>query len=289
MLWGHSLGPGGFFNDPNPTYARHGRRPHRVRGTLPLHELGDALTYLKTQLQCDDNHATLDLALFKNCALATLELAFEMHGKVKHVVASQNLIPAAGWPYAEIVESFRQASADRTAVTAVNALHDFYEHHDNRVGKDEVPITLFDTDAADETLLDAVAGLVQALEDPEPVVSAKAATRAALRPYPPCADASLLDVKTMCRNLRSLASPGSQLERAVERLERAVGRLVAVKPRESCYAGVSALYVPALVRLLRFGFVGFPGSNYSKLRFAQTGWHVLAGEMTETPDLESEA
>ncbi len=46
----------------------------------------------------------LDILAFDACAMATMEVYYEMGTVAKYIVASEKTVPAAGWPYGEILE-----------------------------------------------------------------------------------------------------------------------------------------------------------------------------------------
>lgn len=283
LFWGHSAGPAGLFDDDGAKRARWKRRGVR---TLSIRQLGLALAHGARGLR--GQGADLDLAIFKNCAASSLEVLAELNGSVEFVVASQNLVPAEGWPYQGILEAFAPAGATVVARRVTRALHAYYRDDDHRPGKDEVPFALLRAGAAGPPLIRAVAALVTALKTSRELVSTRRATRAALAAFPPGGAASLLDVRTLCANLQMATRPGSPVAKAVDRLQRVMDGIIVLPPAESCFSGTSVLYLPSVQRLLQHDFVGFP-SDYDDLRFARSGWGEIAGEQVSRPNFETRA
>ena len=77
MFWGHSVGPGGLFEDDNS-----GEKRSDGRLNLPLHEVGNAVFHAREVLK--KRNTRLGMAIFKNCAMATVETACEFQGKVPY-------------------------------------------------------------------------------------------------------------------------------------------------------------------------------------------------------------
>src|SRR5262249_39326251 len=76
FFWGHSFGPASMFAPPLPGL--------RVLG---LPELRKALSSF------EDDRRNLDVVLFKDCWMSTLETAFELRDIVRFMIASQALVP----------------------------------------------------------------------------------------------------------------------------------------------------------------------------------------------------
>jgi Clostripain family len=225
-FWGHSSGPVGlFFEQAHPA-----ARPDGL--TLP--ELGYAFEHSKRTLG-----QLVDIVLLKDCWMSTLEAASELRGGAKLMVSSQSVIPIDGWPYKELFECL---SSDVTATVAaglVKALGDYYDMAINRPKRSEVSFGAVDVEAAravDEPLR-ALAARLAALHG-DKLAASRTALRRASR-----GDPALVDVVTMCENLKGLSD--AELGRHAEDLSQAVKRsVVAHRPQPSIHQGLSLLYFP---------------------------------------------
>jgi len=133
MFWGHSRGPFGLFSDEDPyTY---------VAQTLTLPELHRAL---KAATDCLDRE--VDIITFKDCFMSTLETAYELHDRATYVLASQDIVPIRGWPYAEMFASLVANDDPELAAKAIfDNIDAYYGKKENRGGRKAVPFSLIDT------------------------------------------------------------------------------------------------------------------------------------------------
>jgi hypothetical protein len=106
FFWGHSAGPAGMFElleGPDPQDADTPPLAPPAGGgdnasLLALRQLAKAFK--------EDLRQTCDVALFKNCWMGTLELAYQLADLVGTVVASQSQIPTkTDWPYGAMYDS----------------------------------------------------------------------------------------------------------------------------------------------------------------------------------------
>ena len=133
MFWGHSRGPFGLFTD--------GDDWKYVAQTLTLPELRTAL---QAAVECIKQ--PIDIVVFKDCYMSTLETAFELKDLATFVVASQALVPIEGWPYREMFEGLaNQKDPQKAAVKIVNDLEEHYSDKANRGGHPDVPYSVLDT------------------------------------------------------------------------------------------------------------------------------------------------
>lgn len=275
MFWGHSVGPGGLFEDDNSgaTVRPDGRL------NLPLHEVGNAVFHAREVLK--KRKARLAMAIFKNCAMATVETACEFEGKVPFLIASQDLVPAAGWPFKRLLASLRGRDTKAAARRALAAVRGHFELQENRPGRTEVSFSLIDTRRTRRTLAPAFIKLREALVRARPQ-NRQAARRAAMQAYPP-SDPCLLDVGALCENLRLFAGGRSALGRRARAVQAVCSKMLLDPPDDGTtqFTGISVLYVPKMMRLRDMSFIDLP-DMYSQLRFAkQTGWKVIATENVE--------
>jgi hypothetical protein len=118
-----------------------------VAQSLTLNELRDALKAAKESFGEKES----DIAIFKDCYMATLELAGQLEECVKYAIASPALVPAEGWPYKELFEKLRgdqgphnDEKIRKRAVGVREVLRDYYAIKENRKGHEEVPFTVLD-------------------------------------------------------------------------------------------------------------------------------------------------
>ena len=82
----------------------------------------------------------IDVVLFQDCWMGTLETAFELQDDVRYIVSSQSLVPAgfapgvqlgAVWPYKLLIDTFLDLSQPNFAAPMMTVLDNFY----NGVGR----------------------------------------------------------------------------------------------------------------------------------------------------------
>jgi hypothetical protein len=276
-FWGHSSGPVGLFFERSPRDAR----PHGL--TLP--ELGYAFEHSMPILG-----QLVDIVLFKDCWMSTLEAACELRDGAKFMVSSQSLVPIDGWPYQEMFDCL---SSDETPIVAaglVEVLGDYYDAAMHRPKLNEVAFGAVDVDAAravDEPLR-ALAGRLDALHGSE-LAASRTGVRRSSR-----GDPALVDIVTMCDNLSNLAD--AELGRHAADLSHAVkASVIAHRPGPSVFQGLSLLYIPAGATLAEQAQDSFivppfyqPGLNaagdYRTLELSRnTGWERIALENFKPP------
>jgi Clostripain family len=276
-FWGHSSGPVGLFFEQSRPQAR----PHGL--TLP--ELGYAFEHSMPILG-----RFVDIVLFKDCWMSTLEAASELRGGAKFMVSSQSEVPIDGWPYEEMIERLSADDTPTVAAALVEALGDYYDVATTRPKLSEVSYGAIDVDAAraiDEPLR-ALAARLAGLDG-----ARLAATRNAVR-RSSRGDPALVDIVTMCRNLSALGD--AELGRHAADLVQAVRASVIVRrPEPSIYQGLSCLYIPAGASPEEQGQGSFivppfyvPGLNaagdYRTLELSKnTGWQRIALENYRPP------
>ncbi len=145
MLWGHSRGPFGLFTDrPDLAFAGPFAEddPWSYRAqTLTPGELRMALRCAREQL----NHE-VDIMVFKDCFMSTLETAYELKDAASYIIASPDIVPVEGWPYEKMFDRLVATRDTKAAATAIiGDVHRHYAVKKNRSGFKEVPFTLMDT------------------------------------------------------------------------------------------------------------------------------------------------
>jgi hypothetical protein len=276
MFWGHSVGPGGLFEDENSGAKA---RSDDGRLNLPLHEVSNAVFHARKVLKA--RNTSLAMAIFKNCAMATVETAVEFQGTVPFLIASQDLVPAAGWPWRRLLAGLRGRDARAASRRVLAAVRGHFALQENRPGRAEVMFSLIDARRGRRRLTGAFTKLREAIEEARPINNDRA-RRAAMQAYPP-SDPCLLDVGALCENLRLFAGAGSPLGRQARRVQNVCSRMLVDPPEDGAtqFTGISVLYVPRVTRLLDLSFIQLP-TMYSQLRFAQeTGWESIATENIE--------
>ena len=82
----------------------------------------------------------VDVVLFQDCWMGTLETVFELQDDVRYIVSSQSLVPAgfkpgpqlgAVWPYKALIDTFLDQTQPNFAVPMMTVLNDFF----NGVGR----------------------------------------------------------------------------------------------------------------------------------------------------------
>jgi hypothetical protein len=110
----------------------------------------------------------LDFLGMDACLMANLEVAYELRNSVRTLVASEELVPAHSWPYADIYGALRDAPRQDSgafARVAVRKYVDYYTAHPPAGG--DVAKVAVDLDRI-EAVKDLVAALAKALLDDMP-------------------------------------------------------------------------------------------------------------------------
>lgn len=256
FFWGHTFGPASLFAPPL-----------RGRRVLGLRELRLALESFKSA------EKDLDVVLFKDCWMSTLETACELQGVVRFVVASQALVPIRpAWPYHDLFSAL-VAHTDGTAPTElVTRLGKFYDKPGHRGLDAAVPFALLDLAQAG-IVSHALTELVRALPKPDEE-DLSAISRATI------GDIALADVRTLCENLHGTSS--SDVAKASTGLDVAVSALIKGQYAQTPgYRGVSIFFCPtkqAKQRAFprgRFIWPLLPFSRYQDFALAKTQWSEI--------------
>src|SRR5688572_16998591 len=267
ILWGHSRGPFGLFTDAPFSSALSGLFAKAdswtyVAQTLTLKELRTALRHGRECLNQE-----VDIIAFKDCFMSTLETAYELKDAATYLIASTDIVPVEGWPYAKIFDQLtRQADAKLAAKAVVKELHQHYEVPANRHGRRQVPFTLLDTsklsDVSEPLRTIATTLAAKIARGNGGGRFSKALTSAAQ------VDPALVDVHALCRTLKrhGLKQPAGQLEAALAAMTL------------SDEKGVSLFCFPFVKREQAKSIVAPHATRavYSELANAKTGWDSVA-------------
>jgi hypothetical protein len=274
IFWGHSHGPFGLFSDPDPW--------EWIAQTLTLQELRKALTDAAARMK-----SAIDIVVFKDCFMATIEAACELKGLARYLVASQGLVPIDIWPYDAMFK--RLIGQPDVEVAARGELKVLGEHYHTA---DDVPFSLIDTTEADNAL-NALTSLAAALKTLYPKGKQFARVRKALsNAVPSFGDPSLLDVRELCLALEK--HPNEAVRTTARTLDAAIANdlvsQVAAKrvwarnagdpKRKKSFSGVSLFAYPATPSLQDTSNIVPMASPaaYRALNISQSGWATLALE-----------
>jgi len=215
ILWGHSRGPFGLFTDSPFSSAMSGlfAKPDPwtyVAQTLTLKELRGALRHARECLNQE-----VDIIAFKDCFMSSLETAYELKDAATYLIASTDIVPVEGWPYARMFEQLaRQPNGKLAAKAVVKELQQHYEVAANRHGRARVPFTLVDTSKLAD-VSEPLRAIATTLATETSRGNGGEPFRKALTSSAP-ADPALVDVNTLCRKLKrhGLKHPAGLLETA---------------------------------------------------------------------------
>jgi len=272
-LWGHSDGTQGLFTDD---------------GRFTSHPDTLTLPELRRAFQCAHEccGGPLDLVLFKNCWMSTLETAYQLEGLARYMVASPGLVvPFREWPYDEMFTALVPThSSERVATDLFNTLSEFYKLAANRSNSpgerpalDEVPLSLLKLETLKPHVEPALKRLVAAFDSERHGKELRAAAERASR-----GDPALVDVILLCEEL--LDTPHDTVRDVARHLRDAIHHHLFVRPRtprQSAFGGVSVFRFPKLedpaFRSSHFASVTDP-KDYAKLQIVETGWMPIATE-----------
>jgi hypothetical protein len=188
FFWGHGAGPAGLFLDPEPSPAH----------SLSLPQIWQAFQVFQKPV---------DVILFRDCWVSTLEAAYEFDDIANFMIASQGLIPIPGvWPYAALFDELRNTNSTFDGAAAhrlLDHLETYYNFEDNRgfPPLDHVVYSALDLSVARGNLAPTLRRLVNELQSltGSPKVTSRQAMSTAVG-----GDPALIDVKTFCDLLMPL-------------------------------------------------------------------------------------
>jgi hypothetical protein len=272
LFWGHSFGTAGLFPDGTPGNTT-------LEERLSLSDLAYAVRYAGSKIGVDRGDSKVDILLFKNCCMSTLETAYELQGAASYMIASQGLVPVKDGPYVRLVDVLDSRPTESSAAGILGELGRFYEDPKNRGDQDEVPYSLVNINRA-RAIGEPLGKLVKKL------IAARRRQNSASRDalfeasHDSPGDAALLDLGIMCSNLEEVGEP---LALAASDVDRAVRQMV-VDHRpvtDLLLHGLSIFYFPADPSVRAKSIVAplvFAG-DYQRLRLClATEWDRIACE-----------
>ena len=276
FFYGHGYGPLGLFFDAESDDAS-------VKSTMPLTSLSDSLDAVGERAA---------VIVFRACLANTLETAYQLRDAAEFMLASQSIVPIAGiWPWGSFLTSLMPGAASGDVAQAIaRQLALFLETPENRDPFADVPYSLIDLGAA-SAIAEPLKALADALETARADAGRTSACAAALeaarvgfpddRSAP--GDPALLDVPTMCDNLKELArdpvaGPARALGEVVER------QLVKWHhSQKGHHRGTGLFYKPVAAKhvgrshLYEEGTAAGDAELYKQLALSQaTGWDRIA-------------
>jgi len=333
FIWGHSFGPAGLFepgsglNLPKPGLAALREAFEQFQATRKagdpdngkpnVDREGNSSTTTSpggsdpdaaVEAWANDPDKKIEIVLFQDCWMSTLETAFEIADSTARMVASQSLIPIGRlyanfmWPYSDLLKALSAASF---AEDMTNLIVQFYvDHFAEVLLLPSIPVTLLDLSKVSglqpplSALVTKLASLSAAERRPlmEP---ARLAVLDSTNPFDPillAGDGALLDILKLCAGLKSALWPAlgslaaqTAAQQAVLDVETELGKLVTLNKEAQPAAavplgfqGVSAFHWPP-VGVATDDFitaaVRLSISAYRNLELIkQTGWDQLGLE-----------
>jgi len=98
---------------------------HASEQSLTLIELGQILAEFKHTIELEGS--TFELVSFHSCSVSSLEVAYELQGTAKYMLASQGPAFVGSWPYRQILIRIFNSLADRVAINMRDLMYDI--HH----------------------------------------------------------------------------------------------------------------------------------------------------------------
>ena len=213
FFYGHAFGPMGLFYDA--------KTPSGTPKTLRLTKLASALR---------SDSGPVDLVMFRDCFVDTLEMVYQLHGAARFMIASQGGVPIANsWPWPTMLSALMpSASSSDIARAVATQLGGFFDIKANRGPNEAVPISMTDIEAA-RAVTAPLRDLVEALEtarrnEARRIACARAIDDARVGHNPgKRGDPALVDIPTMCRNLQQMGRD------AVARTAKRLGEVVVTR------------------------------------------------------------
>ena len=222
IFWGHSAGPSGLFRDPSPVTAN---------PTLKLPDLAGALGSL--------GKPYVELVIFQDCWMSTLEVAYELKEVVRFMIASQRLVRPMRvvWPFGDLFDALR--GDDSPNLHMLDAMVKRLTREYEKQGHADIPFSALTLDAAPSIAipLRRLADALEELTGDELRESRRIMTTSL------GGDEALLDIRRMCKRLRTA---GIVKQDALD-VERVVNTLVVSNTASvaSGLTGVSVFRRPA--------------------------------------------
>lgn len=110
--------------------AGHGagtERDYLMKDESPI----DSLTISELRQAIEDTGVELDILGMDSCLMSMAEVCYELRGMVKVLVSSESYVPAAGWPFYEILERLLKEAKARSGSSAERIAKGIVEEYIN--------------------------------------------------------------------------------------------------------------------------------------------------------------
>ena len=309
FFWGHSFGPAGLFEKygtlqvPESGAAflrealedfarsREAASPSTDKGASGRREIAAASAELEALSVLPQT--TVDLVLFQNCWMGTLETAYELKGVANYAVASQSLVPIGRkfldfvWPYRELFDALFKPDVGPAAMAALKKFYQQNWDEEKVKNLSCVPFALLDLSKV-PGVTQPLKDLVRAIDAVHPATDSGLGHRASLfgrarivprGPGEEASDEALVDVRKLCDELKhvnpSIAAAALNLKAALAPLVTHEFEAGPSDVKALGFGGVSAFYrPPGSGTSIIAGAIA--RSNYEALQFSkQTQWPGL--------------
>lgn len=320
FFWGHSFGPAGLFevganvgvvaptglaglkkaldefNAQRLATPRAKSASESSKGTIAA-DFGytreeDADATKNTLDQIARAKPQVEIVLFQDCWMSTLETAFELADVVANVVASQSLLPIGFeyadfvWPYSDLLANLLDAKfAGKTTERIIKFYEDeFAKSHIKKLTT--IPVALLDLTGVKKlaTLWTSLSQALQAgLKKKEDrwllIMKGNVFDYDRLTLLPLYGDAALMDVRKMCEEMKrhpdtDIKSAATDVLNELSKLVKKHAECLAIGHRPRGFGGVSVLYRPPpgeiLETLITDAIVDASYNNLELIK--QTGW-----------------
>ena len=287
LFWGHAFGTAGLFPDSRPGVAN----------SQDLLSIGELRGVLNDVNRAVGDHA-VDLLLFKNCCSSNLETAYELSDSAEVMIASQEQLPARGWPYADLLRTLAAAGAATLPNEQIGRrlVKQLATHYADTLPLRDVPISLLHLAEA-RGLRTPMRRLVKALLELKRggENTFEIGGRSALRRAASFGDPAQPDVVNVCRYLRDPRNPlNLELSEAAASVERVVTRRIVRShySKTSAFNGAGIFYVSddtmARGQSIIASTIDF--AEYSTLAFCKdTNWDQVAIDVDQSHALTQQS
>ena len=138
---------------------------HASERSLTLIDLGQILAEFKHTIELEQS--TFELVSFHSCSVSSVEVAYELQGTAKYMLASQGPAFVGSWPYRQILVRIFNALSGSTKINMRQLMYDIYHScmlnsADYLLAGYSFQLTLCDLDKM-AGIKDAIEGLAKAL------------------------------------------------------------------------------------------------------------------------------
>jgi hypothetical protein len=97
---------------------------HASEHSLTLIDLGQILAEFKHTIELEGS--TFELVSFHSCSVSSLEVAYELQGTAKYMLASQGPVFVGSWPYRQILVRIFNALADKVVINVRDLMYEIH-------------------------------------------------------------------------------------------------------------------------------------------------------------------